>query len=294
MERVNSKIMILNRKRAMQYKFLITLFVVVFSVLTGCATTQPEITHNNFNSTLWVQTAAEYEANAIQTFNSAESTIEMALRDKSWTAALEQGSNYSLKPPAILLDIDETVLDNSEYQAQLILDDEEYNPQTWDEWIAMESAEAVPGAVDFINSMESLQVDVIYITNRECMVRTDSGPECPQKEDTIDNLIKVGIENVDPDHVFLKGKQTDWTSEKQSRREVVASNHRIIMLFGDDLGDFLPDVKENITPNERAKLVGEYSEHWGRKWFILSNPTYGSWEGILNDPKSDYLQGISQ
>lgn len=278
----------------MKVKYLFLSFLTITALLTGCATTQPEITNNNFNSTLWVQTAAEYEANSIQVYNSAENNIDMALRDKSWTAALEQGSNYSLKPPAIILDIDETVLDNSQYQAQLVLNDEQFSIQTWDNWIAMESAPAVPGAVDFINSMERLQVDVIYITNRECIVRTDGGPECPQKEDTIDNLLKVGIENVDPDHVFLKGEQPGWTPEKESRRKVVASNHRVIMMFGDNFGDFLPIVSGNITPEERAELVEEYSEHWGRKWFILSNPTYGSWEGILNDPKSDYLEGINQ
>ncbi|MCG2590522.1 5'-nucleotidase, lipoprotein e(P4) family [Rhodohalobacter sulfatireducens] len=264
----------------------------ITALLTGCVTTQPEITNNNFNSTLWVQTAAEYEANAIQAYNSAESNIDVALRDKSWTAALEQGSNYSLKPPAIILDIDETVLDNSQYQAQLVLDNEQFNPETWDDWIAMESAPAVPGAVDFINSMENLQVDVIYITNRECMARTVGGPECPQEEDTIDNLLKVGIVDVDPEQIFLKGEQPDWTSEKQTRREVVASNHRIIMLFGDDLGDFLPDVKDDITPEERSELVEEYSEHWGRKWFIFGNPTYGSWESILSGPKSEYFRGL--
>lgn len=277
-----------------RFKSTLLSLLTITTLLTGCATTQPEITNNNFNSTLWVQTAAEYEANSIQAYNSAESNIDAALQDKSWTAALEQGSNYSLKPPAIILDIDETVLDNSQYQAQLVLDGEEFDPKTWDDWIAMESAPAVPGVVDFINSIESLQVDVIYITNRECMARTDGGPECPQKEDTIDNLLKVGIEDVEPDHVFLKGEQLGWTSEKQSRREVIASNHRIIMLFGDDLGDFLPDVKSNITPEERAALVDEYSEHWGRKWFILNNPTYGSWESILSDPKSNYFRGIEQ
>jgi acid phosphatase len=66
------------------------------------------------------------------------------------------------------------------------------------------------------------------------------------------------------------------------------------MLFGDHLGDFLPDVKNDTTPKERADLVEEYSEHWGRKWYILSNPTYGSWNSILNNPKSDYFQGFEQ
>lgn len=276
----------------MKFKLSIFQYLLVTALLTGCATTQPEITNNNFNSTLWVQTAAEYEANAIQAFNSAENNIDLALRDKSWTAALEQGSNYSLLPPAIILDIDETVLDNSPYQAQAVLDGTGFNPETWDEWIAMESAPEVPGAVDFINNVAKLGVEVIYITNRECMARTDGGPECPQKQDTIDNLLKAGIEKADPEHIMLKGEKPDWTSEKKSRREEIAKEYRIIMLFGDDLGDFLPDVKNNITPKERSELVEEYSEHWGRKWFILSNPTYGSWESILDNPKSKYLRGI--
>lgn len=278
----------------MKFKFLFFSLLTTTALLTGCATTQPEITNNNFNSTLWVQTAAEYEANAIQAYNSAESNIDAALRDKSWTAALEQGSNYSLKPPAIILDIDETVLDNSQYQAQLVLDDEQFDPETWDEWIAMESAPAVPGTVDFINSVAKLGVDVIYITNRECMARSEGGPECPQEGDTIDNLLQVGINGVEPEHIMLKGEQPDWTSEKESRREAIAEDYRIIMLFGDDLGDFLPDVKGDITTEERADLVDEYSEHWGRKWFILSNPTYGSWLNILNGPNSEYLRGIER
>lgn len=275
-------------------RFTILSILIITALLTGCATTQPEITDNNFNSTLWVQTAAEYEANSIQAYNSAESNIDAALRDKSWTAALEQGSNYSLKPPAIILDIDETVLDNSPYQAQLVLNDEQFDPETWDEWIAMKSAPAVPGAVDFINGVAKLGVEVIYITNRECMARTEGGSECPQEGDTIDNLLQVRINGVEPDHIMLKGEQADWTSEKESRREVVASNHRIIMLFGDDLSDFLPYVKSSITPEQRADLVEDYSEHWGRKWFILSNPTYGSWLNILNSPNSEYLRGIEQ
>ncbi|NBC03130.1 MAG: hypothetical protein GVY20_05425 [Bacteroidetes bacterium] len=65
---------------------------------------------------------------------------------------------------------------------------------------------------------------------------------------------------------------------------------KFIMVFD----NFPADVKGNITPKERAELLEEYSEHWGRKWFILSNPTYGPWEGILSDPKSDYFLGYQR
>lgn len=62
------------------------------------------------------------------------------------------------------------------------------------------------------------------------------------------------------------------------------------MLFGDDLGDFLPGVKNNITPQERDRLVREHKNNWGRMWFMLSNPTYGSWLNVLGDPKSRYIR----
>jgi acid phosphatase len=63
------------------------------------------------------------------------------------------------------------------------------------------------------------------------------------------------------------------------------------MLVGDDLGDFLPDVKKNITPLQRDALVSQYESCWGRTWYMLSNPTYGSWLRVLQDPKSDHLVG---
>jgi acid phosphatase len=88
---------------------------------------------------------------------------------------------------------------------------------------------------------------------------------------------------------MLKGEQEGWTSEKKSRREEVAKKYRIVMLFGDDLGDFLADVKTNITPQDRDRLVSENKVNWGRKWFMLPNPTYGSWLDILKEPKSQYI-----
>jgi len=61
------------------------------------------------------------------------------------------------------------------------------------------------------------------------------------------------------------------------------------MVCQDDLGDTLSEVKKDITPKERSEFIEKYSEHLGHKKFIFSNLTYGSWEGFLNDPTSDYL-----
>jgi len=273
----------------MKINFKTVSFFSIAILAMGCAA--PQNVDNALNSTLWLQTASEYKANAIQAYNSAIHNIRQAITDRSWTAAIEQGANYSSLPPAIILDVDETVLDNSQYQAQLVLNGAEFDPETWDRWMAMASARALPGAVDFINSVSAMGVAVFYITNRECKQRSKAGPPCPQETDTIDNLLTTGIEEVKPENILLKREKPEWSSEKKYRREEVASRYRVLMLFGDDLGDFLPDVKKNITPKQRDELVHQYRDNWGVRWFVFSNPVYGSWMRILSDPKSSCLKG---
>ncbi|MEO0367391.1 MAG: HAD family acid phosphatase [Pseudomonadota bacterium] len=268
--------------------------IFTVSLFTGCTTSDhapDSIIHNNFNSTLWIQTASEYKANSIQAFNSAAAHLEQAKEDSSWTAMLEQEDDFSTLPAAVILDIDETVLDNSPYEAHGILEGSEFTEPSWDKWVAIKSAAAVPGAVEFINKAIALDIEVVYVTNRECMLREGSADTCPQEQDTIDNLAKVGIKNTAKTHIFLKSEKPAWTSEKESRRQEIAKQYRVIMLLGDDLGDFLPGVKNNTTPQERDLLVNQYQDHWGTKWFSLANPTYGSWRNVLEEPKSQYLRG---
>ncbi|GAB2675975.1 5'-nucleotidase, lipoprotein e(P4) family [Aliiglaciecola aliphaticivorans] len=268
--------------------------------LSGCVVVHKESTSPsrdtsefiNVNSTLWMQTSAEYKANALQTYKAAELQLDNALKDKSWTSAIEQQSNYTHLPPAIILDVDETVLDNSQFQADMILNNYSYDPKKWDQWVAKQTAPEIPGAVAFINRARQMGVEIIYITNRECKPRSSSADSCPQKQETMNNLKSVGVQGVDSGHVLLKKQKANWSSEKQSRRELIAESYRIIMLVGDDLGDFLPNVKKGITATARKELVDEYQDNWGVKWFILGNPTYGSWSQVLETPKSKFLRGF--
>jgi 5'-nucleotidase (lipoprotein e(P4) family) len=246
---------------------------------------------NNFNSTLWMQSSSEFIANSLQTYNAAERNLEEAVKTVTVTAAIEQTAPYTSLPPAVIMDIDETVLDNSGYDAKIILEKSSYRSTTWDQWIALQQATAIPGAVDFINHAKKEGVAVILITNRMCKEREGTTDKCPQKSDTIDNLKKVGISDLQPSLVLLGKEQDEWTAEKAGRRELMAEKYRIVMLFGDDLGDFLPNVKKDITPEQRARLVAGYSEKWGSVWYILPNPKYGSWLQVLKEPKSHYLQG---
>ena len=265
-----------------------SIFAGVFLLFTtGCASTA----NNNFNSLLWMQSSSEYQANTIQAYNSALKHIDAALGDTSWTAAKEQTPGCSKLPPAVVMDIDETVLDNSRYMGKVVLENGQWSAETWDEWVALKEATAIPGAVAFINAMKKKNVTVVFISNRECGKRDGSPSGCIQEPDTIENLAMVGVADVLPEQVLLKGEKDGWTSEKKSRREEIAKKYRIVMLFGDDLGDFLPDVKKNISPAERERLVEENRANWGKKWFILPNPTYGSWMSTLPEPKVESVRG---
>ena len=271
-----------------QLKLLCTVLAV--SVTTACvATKEPTqpAQHDNLDSTLWIQTSAEYKANAIQTFRAAEMQLDMALSKGDWRAMLEQPQKAAELPPAIVLDVDETVLDNSPYQVMMIETNTTFASKTWDAWVGMAQAGPVPGAVDFINTALDKGIAVIYLTNRECKKRDGAEDSCPQVEDTAKNLEMVGIKSVDRDLVLLKYGKEDWVSEKRSRRAYVAQNYRVLMLFGDDFGDFLPDVKKDITPAQRAKLVEKYKDKWGTHWFALANPTYGSWRSILSNKRDE-------
>ena len=256
-------------------------------MVASCVNHPPKSTlsaNYNLNSTLWIQTSSEYRAISIQTFNSARRELRLAIENNV-------AEKVSTLPFGIIMDIDESVLDNSQYQAKLILNNRNYDADSWDKWISLKVAPPVPGAVDFINYAVDMGVQVIFITNRKCRTRINGGASCPQKQETLQNLSDVGILGLLAKNLLLKSERPEWTSEKENRRQDIYSKYHIIMLFGDDLGDFLPGVKKNITANQRKKLVLENKEKWGITWFMLSNPTYGSWERVLPEPKHSNLNG---
>lgn len=267
-------------------------FPALLGSLLFCSFASQAAPHDNMNATLWYQTSAEFKASAIQTYQTAALQLPHAIADQSWTALPNQTINDQKLPLAIIVDIDETILDNSPTAAQAVLLDAGYDPKRWDQWVAMAAAKAVPGAVAFVNKAEAAGVKVLYLSNRECKKRGNNAELCPQKADTLRNLKAVGIEKVDASQIWLKSEQKDWTSEKESRRLLAAKDFRILMSIGDDFGDFLPDVKKNITPEQRFALVDKYQSYWGAKWFVLANPTYGSWQTILKQPNSQYLQSV--
>ena len=221
-------------------------------------------------SVLYAQSAAEYEASNIQTYVNAKLALDRALNDNSWTAALEQKENFKNKPPAIILDIDETVLNNIPFQARSIINGQSY-PIGWLEWMLEESSDAVAGVSDFLEYAQSKSIKIFYVTNRIAAA----------EDATRNNIKKLGLPLDTDRDVLLMKNENGWTSDKVSRRELVAKDYRILLLIGDQLGDFLPLAETTLESDSRKNLADTYDHMWGSKWFMITNPMYGRWEASI-------------
>jgi len=205
---------------------------------------------------LYQQTAAEYRALCYQTFNLARMQLDQNLKRMGL-----------MRQQAIVVDIDETVLDNSPYEAKCILDAIQY-PAYWDEWVELAKAEPVPGALEFLQYAESKGIEVYYITNRREKHR----------EATLMNLKKIGFPYAEHDFLLMR---TDEAGKK-SRRDKVAETRQIIMLIGDNLNDFSEIFEEQLI-SERFALTDSLKTEFGTRFIVLPNAMYGDWEGaVLN------------
>lgn len=236
---------------------------------------KPIGTHDNLNAVAWVQTSVEYRAITTQTFRAAADHLDVALKEKNWDALVpdERGNAATGLKPAVVMDVDETVLDNSPYQARLIRDGKEYDEISWDQWVAEKKAKPLPGVVDFAKAAAEKGVTILYISNRAVHL----------KEATLANLREAGLPVAD-DSVFLglgtvlEGCEQNG-SEKNCRRRLAGQKYRVLMQFGDQIGDFV-QVEAN-TREGRQALFDEYDDWFGERWWMLPNPTYGSWEPAL-------------
>ena len=219
---------------------------------------------------LFKRTSAEFKANTFQVYSSAQKNIDKALEDKSWTAILNQSDDYHSLPPAIILDIDETVLDNSEHQVRSIKNGTSY-PIGWKEWVSEESASALPGVKDYLSYADAKGIKIFYVTNRTHDL----------EEYTRNNIKALGLPfDTDVDVLLMKNEK-GWTSDKTSRRDLIKKDFRVIQIFGDQLDDFIPLEETATSIKSRKDLIDKYANMWGEKWFMIINPMYGEWEEAI-------------
>ncbi|MEC9092626.1 MAG: HAD family acid phosphatase [Planctomycetota bacterium] len=229
------------------------------------------------NALLWVQNSAEYRVLTEQTYRFALLQLKAGLKDKTWSAdeIPAKENNYQEKTPAVILDVDETVLDNSAFNARNVLDGTTYNLESWNAWAQEEKARAVPGALEFIQAAKKMGVAIFYITNRRDTVRAA----------TLNNLEALGFP-VDAAHLLTRNDDLDRAGDKVSRRKSVASQHRILLLIGDNLADVCSGM-DTDNQNDRNRMATQRALLRSR-WILLPNPVYGGWERAL-DPGSSNL-----
>ena len=225
----------------------------------------------------WSRTSAEAEALYLQAYGSARRALDQALADPTWTAAVEQTGDFAKLPPAIIVDVDETVLDTSDYMVERLRNGREFSNADWNRYVLRANATPLPGALDFLKYAASRGVKIYYVSNRAA-APAEPGLQ-PEIEATRRNLAQFGFPDTADSHNFLFRDATRGWKEKGPRRAEIARTHRIVMMAGDNLYDFI-DLDE-ATREKRDSAVEDHASWLGTRWIVLPNPGYGSWESML-------------
>lgn len=243
----------------------LAIILLATSIISGCQQQEKTVTQKANNdylllATLFQQHAAEKRALSYQAYNTAKLMLDNALKSARLTKKL-----------AVVVDIDETVLDNSPFEAKSILENTDY-PRYWKEWCNEASANPIAGSLEFLLYAKSMGVDVFYITNRKVEF----------EEVTLKNLQDLGFPDAIKEHLLMK---TD-ISNKEPRRKIVEKSHHIVLLVGDNLGDFLHDF-DDITNARRFALTDSLKNEFGSRFIMVPNAMYGGWVAELFDNNYD-------
>ena len=199
----------------------------------------------------WYRASAEVQAIFIETYRAATSALERS-------ASSQSGNAWG-----VIMDADETVLDNSRYQQSRAA--RGYSADTWATWVKSQKAAALPGSVAFVQRVHELGGKVSIVTNRESAL-------CAETEA---NLRAVGLII---DQVLCKPAGPD--DNKNPRFAAVQNGAvpstlpamTVVMWLGDNIKDF-PGASQQLRSSGAAAFA-----EVGRTWFVFPNPLYGSWE----------------
>ncbi len=232
----------------MKRYILITLIILIVSSMLSSQDLN-FLQNAMVNAVVWQRTSVEYQALCHQAYNTARTRLEEDLK-----------KNYG-KPKAVIVDLDETVLDNSLFEAQMILDGLSYH-EDFDAWIASAKCQAVPGALSFLNYADENGYKIFYLSNRR--LRHLKG--------SLNNLKKLKFPQAEESQILLKNQ----SSNKGIRRQKVSKSYEIILLIGDNLIDF-DDIFRMKNIKERFAEIDKVKDKFGQKFIILPNPIYGEW-----------------
>ena len=235
--------------------------LIVAILLASCSSPKKALPGNSMVNNgkvwalLWQQQSAEYKALCFQAYNIARVRVDEATKQ---TPA---------KPYAIVTDIDETLLDNSPYDAKRAINNLDFDSKTWKQWTDKAIADTVPGAPAFLKYAASKGIEIFYITNRDE----------DERAVTLKNLQLYGLPNADDAHLMLRS----GSSSKESRRQNVLQTHTIILLCGDNLPDFDTLYDGKPSAQDRAAITKKLMNEFGSRYIVIPDPAYGDWEGAM-------------
>lgn len=234
---------------------------------------------------LWQQTSAEYVACCLQAYQMATDQVKRDL-DQFRATQNKLPPEERDKPPAVVMDLDETVLDNGTFATYLYDSGQNYSDDAWNKFQIehWESIRMVPGAKEFIKRAEQMGLTVIYITNREE----------PLREATMKAMSQWGVntDGMDDPNGLRLMVQKHGDSAKKPRRDLARAKYNVIAYFGDQLGDFSDEfaATPDNTAEARREAAYEYRALWGTRWFVLPNPVYGQYQRVLHGDATQYLR----
>ena len=202
------------------------------------------------NDVRWVKESNEYKAICHQVYSNALGEINNKLHYNRSSLNIP---NHNF---AVVMDLDETVLDNSDYQVDILSKNQAFSIESWSLWVKEEKASLVPGAFNYITFLRDKNIQIIFISNRMN----------ERLESTKNNMRKLGIYADEDIYLLRKNKQDKKTVrrneiDKLTGRMSTYDSFTIIQYLGDAMGDF-----------ESNK-----SDRFGADQFIFPNPMYGKW-----------------
>jgi len=261
----------------------LVLIAAIFALVSAC-TPRHQQADADMDALLWSTASAEYDVIARQIFFQAQRQLDRQLSKKAESAALEQQKSFESLPPAVIVDVDDTLLSNGALHYRLMAEGTPFNNEIWAAWVNEARAKPIAGALEYATYANKKGVTVFYISNRDISLL----------EGTWQNLKQLGFPLEEERHqLLLLNGSDDWGWDKATRRAYVARKYRVLQVVGDGLGDFIGSTT-TMTLEEQRHASSEYLEYWGEKWFMLPNPVYGDWEkAILNGgsmPKTDPMR----
>ena len=242
-----------------QLKNAISLALLLLATpLVHAQATTPETTVRSnllVDAVAWRQTAAEFRALYYQGFNVAKARLDQALANQ------KPGD----KKPAIISDIDDTILSSNTYWGFLIGQDKEFfDDAVWDRWVAANGPTLTPGALEFLEYAKSRGVEIFYVSSR------DQGDKT--YEYALNNLRALKVPYADEAHVTILRE----SSNKEPAQHKIAEQYNVLLMLGDNLNDFERSFYVDKV-EQRAQLVDASRSKFGGQYIIFPNPTDGHW-----------------